>query len=1670
MRQTPDAVATVCGERQLSYRELNEKSHELAGHLQAQGVGPEVLVGICMERSVEMLAGVLGIMKAGGSYVPLDPSYPRERLAHIIEDAQPRVILSQKSLKEELLEGISGVVCFEELERLKSREIFGQRERSAEDLVYVLYTSGSTGKPKGVEISHRALVNFLCSMKREPGLNSQDVLLAVTTLSFDIAGLELFLPLIVGGRVVIADSETARDGLKLRELLEKSGASVMQATPASWKMLLEAGWKGDTKLKILCGGEAWTQELAEELLKRGGSVWNMYGPTETTIWSAVSRVEAGKPVVVGGPIANTSFYILDEHRQPQPIGVPGELYIGGESVARGYHKRPELTAEKFVADPFRKGGRLYRTGDLARYVGEGRIEFLGRMDNQVKIRGFRIELGEIEVALRQNADVQEAVVVAREDRAGEKRLVAYVVSDKEGRKPQKEALRAELKTKLPDYMVPAAIVELEALPLTPNGKMDRRALPTPEFAPDSIRGPRTPQEEILCELFSDVLHVPRVGIDDNFFALGGHSLLVMQLVSRMRGTLGVELAVRTVFEAPTVAELAARLPGSEKARAPLVLQERPERIPLSYAQERLWFLHRLDPTSTEYNQCQSTRLIGELDLLALQKALHAIVERHETLRTRFADVEGEPYQVIATETNLAFEVTDLSSLTPERRDAVVTEALRLEAETPFDLSRGPLFRSRLLKLANQDQILLLTTHHAVTDGWSLGIFQTEFNRFYTAFRDGTEARLPALDVQYQDYAVWQRRTLQGETLDRLLGHWRARLTGLENLKLPIDRPRPERPNFAGAFLSTSLPNSVCRDLRQLSRSEGATMAMLVLSALKVLLARHAGSEDIAVGVPVAGRNNVNIESLIGLFVNTLVLRTSVEEIATFRKILGRVRKSALEAYAHEEAPFEKIVEILNPERSLNRNPLFEVFYNYLNISRPGFSLPEMTTEFIPGATIHAKFPLTLYVEERHEGLVLHFTYQTALFTEARVQHLLDQLEILLGQIARDPDRPISSYSLVTKGSHPLLPDPVASLPEPEFTPLPRQVLAIASHNPNKIALSHEGHEWTYRELTESAKAVAETLSADGLRSGDVVAVSGQRSFGLISGILGILLARGVLLMLDSALPAARRDFMLRTAAGKHWLQVGDCDAEWSEGFQSLPCTRVSINGDCEVAREAIPGHSSSVIPQDPAYIFFTSGTTGTPKGILGTHQGLSHFIQWEAETLGVGGRDRVAQLTGLSFDVVLRDIFLPLANGATLCLPDSACASNDNEVIPWMLREQITILHVVPSRANAWLDGWETSQRFSQLRWVLFAGEPLTATLVERWRDKVGVIDGIMNLYGPTETTLAKCAYRVPAEPIPGVQPIGKPLPHTQALVINRADQLCGIAEPGEIVIRTPFRTLGYINGTQEDRKGFTLNPFRDESRDLVYRTGDCGSYNNEGLLLISGRLDDQVKIRGNRVEPAEVAAILAEYSDTLECAVVARDDLYGEKCLIAYLVRDPKHATSSITAFRDFLRLKLPDYMIPAGFVMLDKLPLTPNGKLDRKALPAPDTAQLRSVEDYVAPRDPTERTLARLWENLLKLDNVGVHDDFFALGGHSLLATRLVSQIRREIGVEIPLRAIFENTTIERLALQIAERQAASTASEDVEELLKMLESIPEESAERQLVELENQSGAHPPHGNAT
>ena len=1046
--------------------------------------------------------------------------------------------------------------------------------------------------------------------------------------------------------------------------------------------------------------------------------------------------------------------------------------------------------------------------------------------------------------------------------------------------------------------------------------------------------------------------------------------------------------------------------------------------PLSFAQQRLWFLQRLEPGSAAYNVPFAARLTGVLDVAAMQRALQTIVDRHESLRTTFAEMDDAPVQVVAGSSSVSLPVVDLSRLPEPERE--LRRLMGKEARAPFDLEKGPLLRSRLLRLAPEEHVLLLTVHHIASDGWSMGVLLRELAALYRAGVTGESVPLPELPLQYADYAVWQRRRFQSDKLERQLAYWKERLAGAPAaLELPTERPRSTASSGRAARATLALPRRLADDLKELSRREGVTLFMTLLAGFKILLARYSGQEDIVVGTPIAGRSHTELEGLIGCFLNTLVLRTDLAGEPTFKELVARVRETALGAYANQELPFERLVEELQPARSLGHNPLFQVLFQAGNTPGGALKLAGLEVGRVKSGGIGAKFDLSFRIRERPTGLSCICAGKADLFSPETLAHLLDQFRGLLEQAVASPDSSIGAYSLVTDRSRALLPDPRVALAEPAYPLVVHAFQRVATEAPSRTAIEQAGRRWAYGELAASVDALTRRLEVSGLPRGGVAAVSGPPSFGLVTAMLGVLSCGGVMLPIAADLPAHRKRLMLREAGAMLLLQVGDADDAWARDLTPEPALRICEDtGRAEGAFPSVPNGASTTgaapAPDDPAYIFFTSGTTGTPKAVLGVHKGLSHFLAWQSRTFAVGPADRCAQLSNISFDVVLRDVLMPLWSGATLCLPPPELPSD--RVLAWLGSEAITVVHAVPSLAQAWLAQAPPELSLPSLRWIFSAGEPLTDGLVLRWRRVASRECGIINLYGPTETTMVKCFYRVPDEVAPGVQPVGEPLPESQALVLTVTNRLCGVNELGEIVLRTPFRTRGYVNAAEAQERQFLANPFAGYPGDVCYRTGDLGRYRPDGRLMVLARLDQQVKIRGVRIEPEEVTAVLSRQPAVDACAVVARGDHGGEPTLVAYVVASKDQVGAA--ELRAYLSEQLPAALVPSRFVFLDRLPLTPNGKLDRRALPAPEEGVGAFEHPYIAPRTPIEILLAAMWAEVLGVPRVGVHDDFFGLGGHSLRATQIIARARAAFRIELPLRSLFETPTVAGLSLTVARR----------------------------------------------
>ncbi|HEY6323921.1 MAG TPA: amino acid adenylation domain-containing protein [Thermoanaerobaculia bacterium] len=1641
--RSPAAVAVDDGELALTYGELETRANQLAHLLIARGVGAGDFVAVLLERGAAMAAALLGILKAGAAYVPIEPAFPPPRLRYILDALAVRAAVASAGFLPRL------AALQPELPRLAHLVPLGgaagqpcgppPRPVDAGALAYVIFTSGSTGNPKGVAVRHRQAVSLVRWVNRTFAVGASDRLLQTASLGFDLSVYDLFGLLAAGGSLRIATAAELAEPARLADLLLRGDITFWDSAPAALQQLApllpERPAAAPLRLAFLSGD--WVPlGLAPRLRAAfpAARVIALGGATEAVVWSNFFPVGALDPrwvsVPYGRPIDNARYHVLDARGEPCAIGVEGDLYIGGDCLAWGYWSEPALTAERFLPDPFaaQPGAVVYRTGDRARYLPDGNLEFLGRRDQQVKVRGYRIETGEVEAALLRHDAVREVVVVARGEDRADKELVAYFVAAR-APAPAAAELRDFAAERLPHYMVPAHFVALPVLPTTVNGKLDRKALPdptrpAPAGAPAAGGLARTPTGELMAAIWEDLLGLDAVGPESDFFALGGHSVLATQLVSRLRRSFGVEMPLRTLFDEPTLAGLTRWIDtallaagrGAEEGPLPVPRQGR---LPLSFAQQRLWFVDRLQPGSAAFNIPVSARLLGGLDVAALRFALAGLVRRHEVLRSRFPDEDGEPQQVISPAATVPLPEVNLAALPASRREA---EALRLaagEAARRFDLARGPLLRAALVRLAAGDQALLLTLHHIVADGWSLGLLLRELSELYRAAVERRPPRLAGLAIQYVDFAAWQRRSLTGETLERQLSFWRERLGGdLPVLALPVDGGRQDVAPDRGAQLSLPLPPALGRGLRTLARQRGATLTMALMALLAVLLRRLSGQDEVILGLAIANRSRVELEPLIGLFLNTLPIRIRPAGDSPFHELLAAVREGCLAAYAHQDLPFETLVAELRPERQLDRHPVFDVLFNTLNVGLGEVDLPGLEARPLDHGAPPAKFALTLYVHERREEVALQIVYRAARWSAARAASLADQLLHLLAQAVEAPARAVGAYSLVTPAAAGLLPDLAAPLDRPAERPAADEVDLWCARSPHAAALRQCGREWSYAALGGMVRGVERRLRQAGVAAGDVVALRGPRCPGLVAGFVGVLRAGCVLLTLDPALPEQRQRQMLELAGARLLLDAGGEGDPRSGALPSVVVHPVPAGGAAPAAWP--PGRGS--LPADAAYVFFTSGTSGEPKAVLGSHRGLSHFLRWQRETFGIGPGDRSAQLTALSFDVVLRDVLLPLTSGATLCLPDPEAGMDGERLLPWLVSEGITVLHTVPALARSWLAAAPRQGAppvLPALRRIFFAGEPLDDVLVGRWRALAGTGCAIVNLYGPTETTLARCYFEVPLRPAPGVQPVGRPLPQSQAVVMTPEALPCGLGEPGEIVLRTPLRSHGYLDGGASPPR-FIRNPMRPgDPDDLLYRTGDRGRYLLDGTLEILGRMDDQLKVRGVRVEPAEVAAVLARHPAVVACVVVPWSPDGRDVELAAYVVARAA-AGADAAALRVFLAGRLHSAMVPARILFVDRLATTANGKVDRRSLPPPDAAAAPDAV-FAAPETATEQALAAVWAELLGAGRVGRGDDFFQLGGHSLLAARLASRVAHLLGVDLPLRTLFERPRLADLARAI-------------------------------------------------
>ncbi|CAM8828998.1 amino acid adenylation domain-containing protein [Burkholderia pseudomallei] len=1701
--RAPDAIAVIQDEHALTYAELNRCANRLAHYLRARGVREDDRVALYARRGPELLIGMLATLKAGGAYVPLDPGYPAERLTHMLLDSAPVVVLRDAAASDDVLVRLNAGTPILDLhaddERWSAQpsgnlKLCGSHEPDvgAQRLAYVIYTSGSTGAPKGVMVEHASVVNQIGALTEYLELDASDRVLQFSNIAFDASVEEIFATLSCGATLVLRTDRWLADAETFWALCGAQRISIVDLPAQFFGQLALSGRRAvPTGVRcVVIGGEAVGASALDAWFAEEGRrprLFNTYGPTETTVSVTVHEVRGrhDDANVIGRPIANTRVYVLDAWLRPAPIGVAGELYIGGVQVARGYLNRPELTRERFIDDPFVTGGRLYRTGDLARWRTDGSLEYLGRNDFQVKIRGFRIELGEIEAQLAKVAGVREVVVLARDSAsevrdsatehatpnalspspetstataaatatatAPEKRLVAYYKGDADV-----AALRAQAAQHLPSYMVPSAYVRLDAWPLTPNGKLDRRALPAPAddaYARAEYEAPQGAKEEALAAIWRELLHVERVSRHDNFFELGGHSLLAVQLVSRLRQALSVEVALSTVFDAPVLSALASRLDDNTAAvLPPIPLAPRDGRIALSLAQQRLWFLTQLEGVSEAYHMSGAVRLDGPLNREVLQRALNRIVMRHEALRTCFAREEGEPIQVIQPHADLTVSYHDLREAESIRHEAGNREQRaknlsQAHASAPFDLSRDLPVRVLLLQLADEAHVVQVVMHHIASDGWSVGVFLQELSALYGSFIAEQGDPLAPLPLQYADYAAWQRRWLASGQLEKQGAFWQTNLSGAPTLlELPTDRPRPPKQSHAGASVEVKLGVALSERVKRLSQRHGVTPYMTLLSSWAAVLSRLSGQEEVVIGSPVAGRNRTEVEALIGFFVNTLALRLDLSSEPTVGELLKRTKAQVLSAQAHQDLPFDQVVERVKPPRSTAHPPLFQVMFVWQNMPAGELTIPGLTIRAVETPLQTAQFELTLSLQEAGDDIVGHLNYASALFDESTVRRYVTYWRRLLeGMTAGPANASVARLPLLDEAERKQV---VYAWNATERDYPIEQCIhqlfeAQVDRKPGAIALTFDGQRLSYAELNARANRLAHYLQARGVGPDRLVALCAERGIEMVVGLLAILKAGGAYVPLDPAYASDRLRGIVEDSQPALVLADAVGRAALGELDGALPV--IDLETDALRWRE-MPATNPEVASQHVhhlAYVIYTSGSTGRPKGVMVEHAQVVRLFGATQAWFGFDERDVWTLFHSYGFDFSVWELWGALLHGGRLVIVPTEVTRTPSAFFALLCAEGVTVLNQTPSAFQALMSAQEEREEREEaagnieranvvahrLRYVIFGGEALEPRTLASWYARHGERTQLVNMYGITETTVhvTYCALRAEDAMRLGASPIGVRIPDLQLYVLDARREPVPMGVTGELYVGGAGVARGYLNRPELTRERFIDDPFVAGGR--LYKTGDLARWRTDGRLEYLGRNDFQVKIRGFRIELGEIEAQLAKVAGVREVVVLARDSAAEmrdnatpnapmpksssetEKRLVAYYTGD-----ADVAALRAQAAQHLPSYMVPSAYVRLDAWPLTPNGKLDRRALPAPaDDAYARA--EYEAPQGAKEEALAEIWRELLHVERVSRHDNFFELGGHSLLAIGVIERMRRE-GLHTDVRSIFNAQTLSDLA----------------------------------------------------
>lgn len=1629
----------------LTYGELDIASNNFANYLLDAGANKGATVAILLEDPVQVIKAILGTLKAGCVFVPLEAAIPEKRLLSMLSLVEPQWCVVEEKFIERVNSGSAKVISIDDNEFTSySNPRRPNIELAPDDMVYVYFTSGSTGRPKGIAGRRKGIDHFIRWEVKTLGVGPDTRVSQVLPFSFDGSLRDIFVPLTAGGTICVPPGkDTLLGGREFVQWIDSQRVNIIHCVPSLFRAMgnqeLTPDLFPDLKYILMAGEPLLPSDVKRWMEVFGDRIQliNLYGTSETTMAKFIYFVKPSdqerRSIPIGQPMEGAAALIVDAKGRPCPPDAVGEIYIRTPFRSLGYYNAPELTREVFIPNPFNNDPNdiVYKTGDLARMLEDGNYEYLGRQDGQVKIRGIRVELEEVENVLRAHESVLDVAAIDREDAAGYSYLCAFVVLAGDTNAAQ---LREHCAAHLPDYMLPSAFVAMSELPRTISGKIDRRALP----ASIGVNGreyvaPSTAAEELICNAFADVLGLKRVGATDNFFHIGGHSLSATRVVSRVKAGFGVAVGLRDLFEAPTPALLAKRVQQIESGAIEVgpVLRPIPRvegaALPLSFAQQRLWFFDQLEPNSSAYNMPMAVRSKGKLDVEALERALLGVVRRHEVLRITFsAGNDGLPVQFVhPAPSRWPLALTDLSHLPAPGRETEMRRVFAQDVAQPFDLEHGPLMRTALVRLDETDHVLLLSMHHIISDGWSLSVLLRETVALYEAETEGREPALPELTIQYGDFAAWQREWLQGDVLDQELNYWRTQLEGAPPaLEVPTDRPRPALVSYRGGRVEFRVSREITERLRELSEREGATLFMTLLAAFNTLLHCYSRQTDIIIGTPIAGRNRSEIEPLIGFFVNSLVLRTDLSGAPSFRELVARVKEVALQAFAHQDLPFEKLVEELQPERTLSHHPLFQVMFTMQNTPVEVVELPQLTLTALDTESVPAKFDLNLHIHEVEQGILGRLFYNADLFEQVTIERLCAHFGRLLESVALRPDErlPLLSMSDAEEQQQVLI---EWNDTRTDYA-LDRCIHELfeeqVARTPHAPALVFENQQLTYDELNRRANQLAHYLRGLGVGVETRVGLHLERSLELIIAVLGILKAGAAYIALDADYPLERKVYLLDDASVSVLLTHEDL-------LDRLPAHPAQVI-DLVAEREAIAAESDLnparlSEPDGLAYVIYTSGSTGKPKGVGGSHRQLLSYISGISERLGFTPGASFAMQQAPSVDAPLTYLFGALCSGGVLHVISQERSFNAAAIGEYFQRHHIDYFKVAPSYLAA-LQSYPQPEQVLPHRLLLVGGEASRSD----WIAEVQALAPdcrIVNHYGPTETTCGVLTYEVTpkvSELGTSTLPLGRPLPNAEIYLLDEYLTPVPIGVPGELYIGGPNLSRGYINRPDLTAETFIPHPFSRQPGQRLYRTGDLARYSSDGNINFLGRRDHQVKIRGFRVELKEIEAVISEHEAVLAAVVLFGSDATGEGRLTAYVERAPDHVVSS-DDLRDFLRTKLPDHMIPSVFVVRDELPRTPQGKIDRQGL-ATLAPVFDSGRSYVAPRTPIEVKVAELWSQLLMIEQVGANDNFFDLGGHSLLAIQFITRVRQTWQVELPVRALFKSPTVAGVAETIEQLQS--------------------------------------------